>query len=237
MTSPLTSTNALLGASSAGTSATTPSSSAASGALDQNSFLKLLMAQMENQDPTAPTDSTTFVTQLAQFTQVQQTTAQTTTLSNIQNQLQSLSSGQATNLVGKTVTVNGNSMTFNGTFASPANVTLAGAAQTVTVAVQDSQGNTVRTMNLGAASAGPLSITWDGKEDTGQSAPSGSYMAAVTAAGASGQTVGVSTTVTGTVTQVSLNNGSPTLTLSTGAVAPVSQLAGVVGSVGTSPTP
>ncbi len=236
MTSPLTSTNALLGASSAGTSAST-TTSAPSAALDQNSFLKLLMAQMENQDPTAPTDSTTFVTQLAQFTQVQQTTAQTTTLSNIQNQLQSLSSGQATNLVGKTVTVNGNSMTFNGTFASPANVTLAGAAQTVTVAVQDSQGNTVRTMSLGAAPAGPLSITWDGKEDTGQSAPSGAYTAAVTAAGASGQTIGVSTTATGMVTQVSLNNGSPTLTLNTGAVAPVSQLAGVVGGVGTSPTP
>ncbi len=237
MTSPLTSTNALFGTSSAASSSAAASTTA-SPALDQNSFLKLLMAQMQNQDPTAPTDGTTFVTQLAQFTQVQQTTAQTTTLTNIQNQLQSLGNAQATDLVGKTVTVNGNSMSFNGTFASPANVTLAGAASTVNVTVQDSQGNTVRTMTLGSAPAGPLSITWDGKEDSGQIAPSGTYTAAVTAVGVSGQAIGVSTTAMGTVTQVALNNGSPTLTLSTGAVVPVSQLAGVVGSAGgTTSTP
>jgi flagellar basal-body rod modification protein FlgD len=235
MTAPLTSTNPLVGASSA-TSSTAASSALPSSALDQNSFLKLLMAQMQNQDPTAPTDSTTFVTQLAQFTQVQQVTAQTSTLTNIQNQLQSLGTAQATNLVGKTVTVNGNSMAFNGTFASPANVTLAGAASTVTVAVQDSQGNTVRTMSLAAAPAGPLSITWDGKEDSGQSAPAGTYTAAVTAASSTGQSVGVSTTATGVVTQVALNNGSPTLTLSSGASVPVSQLASVAGSAGPTPS-
>jgi flagellar basal-body rod modification protein FlgD len=161
---------------------------------------------------------------------VQQTTAQTSTLTGIQNQLTALSNSQATALVGKTVTVNGNSMSFNGTFASPAGVTLAAPAASINVAVQDSQGNTVRTMTLGNAPAGPLSITWDGKEDNGSVAPSGTYTAAVTAANAAGGSVGVTTTATGVVTQVALNNGSPMLTLSTGAVAPVSQLAGVVSS-------
>jgi flagellar basal-body rod modification protein FlgD len=91
-------------------------------------------------------------------------------------------------------------------------------------------------MSLGAAPAGPLSISWDGKEDNGATAPSGTYTAAVTAASSAGASVNVATTSTGKVTQVALNNGSPTLTLSTGAVVGVSQLAGVVSSsTGTTP--
>ncbi len=38
----------------------------------QGTFITLLVAQLENQDPMNPTDATTFVTQLAQFTQVDQ---------------------------------------------------------------------------------------------------------------------------------------------------------------------
>ena len=240
MTSPLTSTSSLFGSTSTPTTSTTGSSSASSsassqlpsGALDQNSFLQLLMAQMQNQDPTAPTDSTTFVTQLAQFTEVQQVSAQTSTLSSIQTQLQSMGNSQAYALVGKTVTVNSNMMTSNGSFASPATVTLGSAASGVSIAVQDSSGNTVRTMTAGAAPAGAYQITWDGKEDNGSSAPAGTYTAQVTATGNNGQSVGITTTSTGVVQQVAISNGTPTLTLANGAVAPVSQLAGVVSSAG-----
>src|SRR5580698_2507331 len=144
MTAPLTSTSAIFGSSS--TTSTDASSSLPSATLDQNSFLKLLMAQMQNQDPTAPTDSTTFVTQLAQFTEVQQVTSQTSTLSSIQSQLQSMGNAQDYALFGKTVTVNSNMMTSNGSFATPATVTLGSAATGVSIAVQDSSGNTVRTM-------------------------------------------------------------------------------------------
>ena len=42
------------------------------GDLDYNAFLKLLIAQLKNQDPTQPTDGTQFVAQLATFSQVEQ---------------------------------------------------------------------------------------------------------------------------------------------------------------------
>jgi flagellar basal-body rod modification protein FlgD len=244
MTSPLTSTNSLFGSSAATTATPTSSSSSSSSsalpsaAIDQNSFLQLLMAQMQNQDPTAPTDSTTFVTQLAQFTEVQQVSAQTSTLSSIQSQLQSMGNSQAYALVGKTVTVNSNMMTSNGSFASPAQVSLGSAASGVSITVQDSSGNTVRTMTGGAAPAGAYQVNWDGKEDNGSVAPAGTYTAVVTATGTNGQNVGITTTSTGVVQQVSISNGTPTLTLANGAVAPVSQLAGVVSSAGsTTSTP
>jgi flagellar basal-body rod modification protein FlgD len=58
--------------------------SATSASTDQNMFLQLLVAQLQNQDPTQPMDSTTFVTQLAQFQQLESTNNMATSVSGIQ---------------------------------------------------------------------------------------------------------------------------------------------------------
>jgi flagellar basal-body rod modification protein FlgD len=224
MTSPINSASPLTGASSA---TSTAAASASTTALGTDDFLKLLMAQLQNQDPLQPTDGTQFVTQLAQFSQVQQSVAQSTTLGTISTQLQGLSNSNASGLVGKTVTVQGSAMQWDGTFATTANVTLASPAQQVTVSIQNSQGTVVRTMKLGAEAAGTLPITWNGADDSGQATPAGAYSVAVTAADANGQSVNVSQSVAGVVTKVSFDQGYPALTLSTGAVAPVSQLVSV----------
>ena len=55
-----------------GTGSTPASTPTAAPTLDYNSFLKLLLAQMQNQDPLNPTDSTEFVSQLATFSNVEQ---------------------------------------------------------------------------------------------------------------------------------------------------------------------
>src|SRR5580658_5536847 len=59
--------------------------SATSASTDQNMFLQLLVAQLQNQDPTQPMDSTTFVTQLAQFQQLESTNNMATSVSGIQS--------------------------------------------------------------------------------------------------------------------------------------------------------
>ncbi|HLX46473.1 MAG TPA: flagellar hook capping FlgD N-terminal domain-containing protein [Bryobacteraceae bacterium] len=64
---------------------TTTQSSPTSGSLDdQNVFLQLLVAQLENQDPENPTDGTTFVTQLAQFSELSNSTQMLSDLNAIQ---------------------------------------------------------------------------------------------------------------------------------------------------------
>ena len=233
--------SALLGGTSSSSSSNTSSSSSSGSTqtLGQDAFLKLLMAQLSNQDPLQPTDGTQFVTQLSQFSMVEQSVQQSTQLTNISTQLQGLTNQSAMGLVGKMATVQNTGMTFNGTFATTANVGLGSAAQNVSVAVQDSSGNTVRTMTLGAQPAGPLAITWDGKEDSGTAAPAGSYSVNVTATDASGASVAVSQTVSGLVTQVALQNGAPSLTLNNGTVAPLSQLVSVAATsnASTSQTP
>jgi flagellar basal-body rod modification protein FlgD len=222
--------------------AATPSASSASAAaaattsLGQDAFLKLLMAQLRNQDPMNPVQGTEFVTQLSQFSMVEQSVQQSTTLGNISKQLSGLSNSDATQLVGKTITVNGSGMNWNGVLATTGNVTLGGAAQKVTVSISDSQGNVVRTLQLGAEPAGALGVSWDGRTDAGSAAPAGNYTMSVNATDASGQPVSTSQTVTGVVNKVSFDQGYPQLTLSTGTVVPVSNLISV-GSGATPTTP
>jgi len=52
--------------------ATTPPGANSSAAPNEQMFLKLLVSQIQNQDPLNPTDSTQFVSQLAQFSQLEQ---------------------------------------------------------------------------------------------------------------------------------------------------------------------
>ena len=70
-------------------------------AVDYESFLKLLVAEMKNQDPTKPMESTDFVAQLATFSQVEQSVQSNTKLDQI---LQSTALSQAGSLIGRQIT-------------------------------------------------------------------------------------------------------------------------------------
>ena len=75
--------------------------------VDYDTFLKLLVAQLKTQDPTNPTDSTEFLSQFASFSGVEQ---QVQTNNKLDALLTASQLGQATNLIGKTITYNGGSL-------------------------------------------------------------------------------------------------------------------------------
>jgi flagellar basal-body rod modification protein FlgD len=77
------------------------SKAAGKATLNYDSFLKLLVAQLKNQDPTQPMDSAQQMAQLASFSQVEQTIK---TNSNLENLLQRTSLSEANAAIGKTVT-------------------------------------------------------------------------------------------------------------------------------------
>ena len=83
-------------AASSGQSSSTGSTTATGAGQTQDMFLQLLVAQLENQDPTNPTDSTTFVTQLAQMQQLQQSVTSGADISAIRQDLDQLVAGQTT---------------------------------------------------------------------------------------------------------------------------------------------
>lgn len=82
-----------------GANSTTTSTSKT--AVDYQSFLKLLIAEMKNQDPTKPMDSTQYVAQLATFSQVEQSVQTNTKLDQI---MQSSALSQADAIIGRTIT-------------------------------------------------------------------------------------------------------------------------------------
>ena len=79
----------------------TPPTNASKSSVDYQSFLKLLIAQMKNQDPTSPMESTEYVAQIAAFSQVEQSVQMNQKLDQM---LQGSSLSQAASLIGHTVT-------------------------------------------------------------------------------------------------------------------------------------
>ena len=73
-----------------------------SSELGKNEFLKLLITQLQNQDPMNPTDNTQFITQLAQFSSLEQQSNLNTSFENLSSYMMM---NQATGLIGKTVVI------------------------------------------------------------------------------------------------------------------------------------
>ncbi|NMP28038.1 flagellar hook assembly protein FlgD [Rahnella sp. SAP-1] len=171
-------------ASTSSTSSTT-STSGTSAADLSSQFLTLLVAQLKNQDPTNPMDNSQLTSQLAQINTVSGIQQLNTTLGSISGQITSNSSVQASSLIGHGVMVAGSAIlvgTSSGTTSTtPFGVELEQAVDTSTATITDASGKVVKTINLGAQTAGVHSYTWDGTEDDGSTAPNGSYTFSVNA--------------------------------------------------------
>jgi len=173
-------------------------------------FLKLLVAQMKNQDPLKPQDATQMSSQLAQFNMVEQQTNTNTWLEQMAGNgglgsggaggtLDSASAGY----LGRTVTVNQNTIEYagvNSTFST----NLGLDAASVQVVVRDSSGQAVRTVDLGPLQAGVQSITWDGSNDVGSQVAHGSYSMEITALDYQGKSIPATVQRSGLVDSVRL---------------------------------
>uniref|UniRef100_A0A7C1SIE5 Basal-body rod modification protein FlgD n=1 Tax=Agrobacterium albertimagni TaxID=147266 RepID=A0A7C1SIE5_9HYPH len=79
----------------------TASKAAAKASVDYDSFLKLLIAQMKNQDPTDPMDASAQIAQLATFSQVEQSIQMN---SNLETLITGNALTNASSYIGKTIT-------------------------------------------------------------------------------------------------------------------------------------
>lgn len=220
MTTPISST----GSVDASSYAQQATSGASGSTIGKDAFLKLLVAQISHQDPLKPMEGTEYVTQLAQFNAVEQAIAQSQRLDIISTQLSGLGANEAVNLVGKEVSLRGQTLSFDGSNPAHGNVSLAGPAASVVLTVTDASGNVVRTVDLGAKPAGPLDVAWDGRNDTGVAQPPGAYQFSVTAKNGNGAAVQVSKDVSGTVVKVTFDKGYPEVVLDSGITASISDL-------------
>ncbi len=139
----------------------------------QNRFLTLLVTQLQNQDPLSPMDNAQITSQMAQLSTVNGIDNLNTTMNSLSSTFLSSQMLQSASLIGKNVLSVGNGMALNGTAAF--GVDLPQAVDSLTVSIMDAAGNAVRTLKLGAQTAGTLPLQWDGKTDAGTQAPNGAY--------------------------------------------------------------
>jgi flagellar basal-body rod modification protein FlgD len=201
------------------TAATSGSSSGeiakeATKSLGKNEFLKLLLAQLQNQDPTKPMDNQAFVAQLAQFSSLEQLQALGEKFDMMTVAQASTNQLQVAGLVGKQVEFRTDALHLAG---KPLEVkgNLSLDADSVVAVVTDASGATVRTLTLGAQGAGAFSFSWDGRSESGAALPAGDYQVAIHAGRKDGSTVQGELYTRGVVDAVTFDTDSPVLLIGT----------------------
>ncbi len=150
----------------------------------QDRFMTLLVTQMKNQDPLNPMDNAQVTSQMAQLSTVTGIDKLNNTLESLISNVQSGQSYQASSMIGHNVLVSGNEVSTSGT-GGYFGIDLPIGADKVSVAIKDSAGTTIRTVELGKQDAGTLPLKWDGLADDGSVAKTGNYKFDVTASIAS----------------------------------------------------
>ncbi|MDO8891450.1 MAG: flagellar hook assembly protein FlgD [Sulfurimicrobium sp.] len=195
-------------AASSSTATTSPSRTAAQESEDR--FLKLLVTQMQNQDPLNPLDNAEVTSQMAQLSTVTGINQLNDAVKAISESFLAGQSLQAASLIGHGVMIPGKRLELaNG--VAYGGVDLPQAVDKLSLKVKDASGAVVYTTNLGAQNAaGTIPFQWDGMTDSGGAAPDGAYTFEV-AAEQGGKKVDVAALEVGQVASVSLGLQGATL--------------------------
>ena len=143
-------------------------------ALGQEEFMRLLVTQLENQDPTKPMDNFEFISQIAQFGMVSGIQESQQALNTMTESLFSNRVLQATELVGRRVLAGSDTAVLTEGEQIRGVVELPEAASSVAVSVVDAAGQLVRTLQFGPGE-GRLEFSWDGLDSEGEPVPGGLY--------------------------------------------------------------
>jgi len=152
------------GASSS-TGATSGSSTDPAAAQDR--FLKLLVAQLNNQDPMNPMDNAQMTSQMAQINTVVGINSLNDTMEKMSSQFTAMQVLQGTSMIGRTVLAEGNTLGTPVEKISTAAFDLSGTAADVKVNITTASGTVVDTVSMGALNAGRHYFAWDSSKYTG----------------------------------------------------------------------
>jgi flagellar basal-body rod modification protein FlgD len=206
-------------------------SSAANASLSMSSlsaddFLKLLLVELKNQDPSKPMDSSAMLEQFSSLTQVQQTQQANNYLLSLLESTLALSNIQAVGYIGKKVSCSSNKISVQSGTAGTTRFTLAGDASKVLVSIYDAGGTAIKTGDLGSMPTGSYSFQWDGNNNSGTKVADGKYTISFSAKDSTGNNISVSTEGTANVAGVVFKNGIAYLVTDAGEI-PLSSVTGV----------
>lgn len=176
----MTTTSSVNSTTTSGINDTLKSSSSSAADL-QNNFLRMLVTQLNNQDPLNPLDNSQLTSQLAQISTVSGMQTMNATLSQLLSQVSASRAMDSAALIGRTVMVPGKLVSVEGGVPGKIGLDLPSTADAVTVDVLDNNGNVVRTIDMKGQTAGVHDIAWDGKNNAGVAVADGDYTFKVTA--------------------------------------------------------
>lgn len=151
--------------------------------LGRDAFLQLLVAQLENQDPTNPEENGEFVAQLAQFSQLEESQKMSASFDGFASSFQSTQHLQATSLVGRPVHVESDFSPLGETGAISVLADFEGAAQSASLTVYNKGGEIVDSFELGQQPEGLQEFIWTGTNADDERYPPGDYYFEVSASG------------------------------------------------------
>lgn len=195
---PNTTTSANSALYSSGATAKTSTTEATA---QQDRFLKLLVAQLNNQDPMNPMDNAQMTSQMAQINTVTGINQVNETIKSMAAQFTAMQTLQGTTMIGHEVQIAGNVLNVTDGVGY-GGVELSGAADKVTVQILSPGGQVLSTEELGAQPAGRLNFNWDASKYT----ESGNPVFKVTAS--QGKSVVTATTQSRGVVQSVSNDGT-----------------------------
>ncbi|MDE2418581.1 MAG: flagellar hook assembly protein FlgD [Burkholderiales bacterium] len=208
----LTSTTNLNTAAASTSSLTSTKTAAAQSdaAKSQDRFLKLLVAQLNNQDPMNPMDNAQMTSQMAQINTVSGIQQLNDTMKSMAAQYTAMQTLQGASMVGRDVMTEGNSLSIANNVGK-AGVDLSADASQVTVQVLSPGGQLLDTLNLGAMAAGRHNFEWNASSYTGSGIP-----VFKVSASQGGKAVSTTSLERSTVEAISADLGAMSLTLKTG---------------------
>jgi flagellar basal-body rod modification protein FlgD len=178
--------------------AATPTTQGAQGnkEMGKDTFLTLLVTQLQHQDPLEPMENTEFTAQLAQFSSLEQLQSVNSNLNYLQLYMASLNNAQAMGFIGQEITAVGNSVHYDGEGSTNLTYTLHGNAARVVINVFDKNGSLVRTKDMtdeAERTKGEHTYIWDGKDKSSDEVSQGEYTFEVLATDVEGNTISAST--------------------------------------------
>ena len=155
--------------------ATSNSTTGGTAAEQTQNFLKLLIAQIQNQDPMAPMDASTMTSQMSQLNMVSSMSNMNTSMTAMLAQMQSVNFMNQAALIGHSPVVAGNGIAFDGTNQVMLGANSVDALKSVVATITDASGNVVNSVDLGNVNAGMTNFIWNGQDAAGNTVSAGMY--------------------------------------------------------------
>lgn len=149
----------------------------------EDRFLKLLVAQMRNQDPLNPLDNAQVTTQMAQISTVRGVETLNQTMKSLAARFEQTSPLDALGMIGRQVLAEGDTLErlSESEGSVRAGFDLAKAADEVRIRILDVNGKVVHERTLGTTPAGMQIFEWNGEDGDGKAVPAGIYRIEVSA--------------------------------------------------------